>query len=72
VTLHALEPWLDKPAIASFFGCSTRWIEARLKEGMPSALIAGKRKFRPSECEPWLEARGHIEREGEKRMGVVA
>lgn len=57
------EPWLDKKGVAEFFGCGTSWIEERLQEGMPSALIAGRRKFRVSEVEPWLERAGYIRRD---------
>lgn len=63
MTVTALEPWLDKPALAEHLGCGVRWIEARLSEGMPSAMIAGRRKFKASEVEPWLERAGHIRRE---------
>lgn len=63
--VFALEPWLDKSGLAQFYSCGTRWIEERVAEGMPSALIAGKRKFRVSECEPWLERAGHIVRDEE-------
>ncbi len=59
-----LEPWLDKRALAAHLGCGVRWIELRVAEGMPSAMIAGRRKFRVSEVEPWLERAGHIERGG--------
>jgi hypothetical protein len=59
----ALEPWLDKKGIAEHLACSPRWIEDRVSEGMPSAMIAGRRKFRVSEAEPWLERAGHIRRE---------
>jgi hypothetical protein len=62
VTLTHLEPWLSKEELATHLGCGKRWIEMRVVEGMPSALIARKRKFRASEVEPWLERRGHIER----------
>lgn len=60
--LLQLEPWLDKAAMAEYLGCGERWLEYRAKEGMPHAVIAGRIKFRPSECEPWLEDRGHFER----------
>lgn len=58
-----LEPWLDKYQLAAFFGCGVRWIEYRVAEGLPSALIAGRRKFRVSEVEPWMQRHGHIQRE---------
>lgn len=60
--LIQLEPWLTKKDFALFLGCGVRWVEYRMDEGMPYAEIAGRVKFRPSECEPWLIAHGHIER----------
>lgn len=59
--LH-LEPWLDKAGLAEFLGnCSERWIEYRMKEGMPHAMIAGRVKFKASAVEPWLAEHGHME-----------
>ena len=62
VTLTQLEPWLTTTAIAEFFGCSERQIRYWKADGMPSAIIGGRRKYRPSECEPWLERAGHLRR----------
>jgi hypothetical protein len=44
--------------LAEHYGCSVRWLKYRLKDGMPSELIAGRRKMRLSETDPWLEAHG--------------
>ena len=63
MNVTVLEPWMTKSELATFFGCSVRWIEDRVAEKMPSAMIAGKRKFRASECEDWLEKEGWIVRE---------
>jgi len=52
------EPWLSKKQIAAHFGFSTRWVEMRVREGMPSQMIGGHRKFRVIECEQWLLERG--------------
>ena len=52
------EPWLSKRQIADHFGYSTRWVELRVKDGMPSQMIGGHRRFRLSECEQWLLERG--------------
>jgi hypothetical protein len=57
-----LEPWLSKQALAAHLGCSERWIEYRVQEGLPSWRIAGRMKFRPSEVEAWLLENGHMER----------
>ena len=48
------EPWLSKRQLADYFGFSSRWVELRLREGMPSEVIGGRRRFRVSECEEWL------------------
>jgi hypothetical protein len=57
-----LEPWLTKAALASHLGCGVRFLEYRMAEGLPFALIAGRVKFKVSEVEPWLEQRGHLTR----------
>lgn len=63
-TVHELEPWLDKPALAKHLAVSTRWIERRLHDGLPSTWIAERRKFKVSEVEAWLEQHGHMRRAG--------
>jgi hypothetical protein len=60
-----LEPWLDKRGLAAHLACSVRSIQTALAEGMPHAVIFGRVKFRVSEVEPWLKARGHLVRAGE-------
>lgn len=62
MSVTALEPWLDKRGLADHLGCGIRWVEMRVAEGMPCTMIAGRRKFKVSEVEPWLERAGHIER----------
>jgi hypothetical protein len=57
------ERWLSLKDLAAHFGRSTRWLEYRLREGMPSAVIAGRRKCRQSEVERWLEIHGHLRKE---------
>ncbi len=49
------EPWLSKRQIADYFGRSTRWVELRVREGLPSKMIGGRRGFRLSEVEAWLD-----------------
>ena len=56
------EPWLTKSADADFWGCSERSIELAMEKGMPHARIFGRPKFRPSECEPWMEEHGYLVR----------
>ena len=51
---------MSKRQVAGHFGYSTRWVELRVKDGMPSQMIGGHRKFRLSECELWLLERGAV------------
>lgn len=61
-TVTALEPWLTLKELADHLGCGTRWLEYRISDGMPSALIAKRRKFKASEVEHWLSKEGHLVR----------
>jgi hypothetical protein len=54
VTVTQLEPYVDKRAIAEHYSCGVRTVEEWLRQGAPSALIAGRRKFRLSVLDPWL------------------
>jgi hypothetical protein len=49
------EPWLSKRQIADHFGRSTRWVELRVRKGLPSKMIGGRRSFRLSEVEAWFD-----------------
>jgi excisionase family DNA binding protein len=51
------EPWLTKRQVAAHFGFSTRWVELRIRDGLPSQMMGGRRRFRLSEVEGWLEKR---------------
>jgi hypothetical protein len=51
----AVEPWLTKKQLAGHLGFSTRWIELRMRDGLPSRLIGGRRRFRLSEVERWVD-----------------
>jgi predicted DNA-binding transcriptional regulator AlpA len=51
------ESWLSKRQIADYFGRSTRWVELRVREGLPSKMIGGRRGFRLSEVEAWIDRR---------------
>lgn len=51
------EPWLSKRQIAAHFGRTTRWVELRVREGMPSRMNGGRRGFRLSEVENWMAGR---------------
>lgn len=62
MTVSTLPGYLTLPELCAHLKVSDRWLEYRIKEGMPSALIGGRRKFRVSEVEPWLEKEGHLVR----------
>ncbi len=51
------EPWLSKKQVAAHYGYSTRWVELRMRDGMPSHVRGGHRKFVLSEIEAWFEGR---------------
>jgi len=53
----AVEPWLSKRQIANYLGRSTRWVELRVREGLPSKMIGGRRGFRLSEVEAWIDGK---------------
>lgn len=48
------EPWLAKRALADALGFSVRWVEYRVKEGMPHRVIGGRLRFQRSVVESWL------------------
>lgn len=53
----AAERWLSKREVAAHYGRSTRWIELRMREGLPSRMLGGRRAFRLSEVEAWMGGR---------------
>ncbi len=53
----AWEPWLSKRQLAQHFGYSTRWVELKMREGMPSYIHGSQRRYRLSETEAWLAER---------------
>lgn len=63
-------PLLTKRQLAAHIGRSTRWVELRMREGMPSVAPTERyphRRFRLSDVEAWLKAgtpkaSGHAER----------
>ena len=70
-TMAMSEPWLDRKKLADHYSCSVRSIELALADGMPHAVVFGRVKFKVSECEPWLEDRGIIERRVDHGCTVV-
>jgi excisionase family DNA binding protein len=51
------EQWLTKRQLADYLGYSTRWVEYRVREGLPNTWMGNQRRFRISEVEGWLAAR---------------
>jgi phage terminase Nu1 subunit (DNA packaging protein) len=51
------EQLVTKKQLAASLGFSTRWVELRVREGMPSVVIGNRRRFRISEVMRWLESR---------------
>jgi hypothetical protein len=50
---------LSKKRLAAILGRSTRWVELRCREGLPSTLDRrGHRVFRENEVRAWLANRG--------------
>ena len=64
-TVTQLEPLVDVKALAAHLGMSPRWIEYRIKDGMPTKFIGTRRRFRASECEDWLVKEGFIQESGQ-------
>lgn len=55
----AVEQMLTKRQLAEHLGRSTRWVELRVRQGMPSEAPTTRfphRRFRLSEVEAWLAA----------------
>lgn len=52
------EPWMTKRQIADVLGFSVRWVEYRVRDGMPHEVFGGRLRFQRSAVEAWL-----IERE---------
>lgn len=51
------EPLLTKRQVADWYGHTTRWVELRVAEQMPSYLRNGRRVFLLSEISDWLDDR---------------
>jgi hypothetical protein len=51
------EPWLSKKQLAAHYGYSVRWVELRVRDGMPSHRRGGQLRFLLSEVEAWFEGR---------------
>ncbi len=55
------EPWLSKKQMAKELGVTTRYLEYRMAEGLPSRLMGRRRLFRRSVVEGWLRDNGHLD-----------
>ncbi len=51
------EPEVSKRQLADRLGYTTRWVELRVREGMPSRMVGAQRRFRASDVEHWLKER---------------
>jgi hypothetical protein len=47
---------VPKKRLAAMLGCSPRWLELRVRDGLPSAMVRGRRFFVPSEARAWITA----------------
>ncbi len=51
---YDLEPWMTKQQLARHLSMSVRWIELRVKDGMPMMRFGSRARFRASEVENWI------------------
>lgn len=52
------EPFVTKSQLAAHLGFSTRWVELRVKDGMPHYRVGGRLRFQRSQAMAWLLERG--------------
>lgn len=52
---RSFEPWVDWKKVAAHFDVSRSTVKRWTEKGMPSSLLAGRRRYRLSECEDWLK-----------------
>lgn len=57
----AFEPLLTKKQLALHLGFSPRWIELRMRDGLPSLMVGGRRRYRVSEVTAWLNERAEAQ-----------
>lgn len=50
------EAYLSKTQIAQHYGFTRRWVELRMKEGLPSRMIGSRRRYLLTEVDAWLAA----------------
>jgi len=49
------EPWCTKQELADHLGFSVRWVELRVREGMPARRMGQRLRFQVSAVEAWLD-----------------
>lgn len=49
------EPWCTKQELAEHLGFSLRWVELRVREGMPARRMGQRLRFQISAVEAWLD-----------------
>lgn len=52
----AHEAWLTKQEMAEYLGFSPRWVEMRVREGMPCERFGSRLRFQRTPVEKWLKA----------------
>jgi len=52
-----LERWITTQELADHLGFSTKWVQRRVKEGMPHARMGSRHRFKISVVETWLRER---------------
>ena len=57
VVRRGREPWCTKQELADHLGFSVRWVELRVREGMPAQRMGRRLRFQISAVEAWLDER---------------
>jgi hypothetical protein len=55
IVRRGLEPWCTKQELAYHLGFSVRWVELRVREGMPARRMGRRLRFQISAVEDWLD-----------------
>jgi excisionase family DNA binding protein len=51
---YHIEPWMTKQQLANHLGMSIRWVEMRVRDGMPMMRFGSRPRFRASQVEDWI------------------
>jgi excisionase family DNA binding protein len=49
-----LEPWLTTQQLADHLGFSTKWVQRKVKDGMPHSKFGARNRFKATLVEQWL------------------